>query len=87
MKAKRENGQEVWIYWPEQCKLCKGYFFNSENKPCNRERTEEFINNLRQLEHHTKEVWGSLEFKCDYFNLDEEKYKNSSQADCGHCCK
>lgn len=88
MEAKKENGQKVWIYWPDQCKLCKSYFFRSENKPCGRELTQEFINNLHQLEHHAKGVYGTLEFRCDYFTLDEEKYRNDqtyTQTDCGHC--
>lgn len=76
MEVQLNNGHRAWIYYPEQCSLCKGFIF-SNGKPCEKEKTKEFINSLLQLEHHTKGVYGSLDFKCDYFNLDEEAYKAS----------
>lgn len=88
MEATLKDGRKVWIYWPDQCRLCKGYFFRSENKPCNKERTIQFINDMKTLEHEAKGVYGTVEYKCDYFCLDEEKFHNDefySQQDCG-CC-
>lgn len=88
MKAKLENGHDVWIHWPDQCRLCKGYFFSSENKPCRKERTQDYINSLRELEHSFPGVYGTTEFRCDYFCLDEEKFHKDpiySQQEIG-CC-
>lgn len=81
MDVKLNNGSTGWIYWPEQCDYCKGYIF-SDGKPCCKELTKEFFNKLRQIEHHSKGVYGSLSFKCDYFNLDDDKYNNSRYNEC-----
>jgi len=75
MNAKLSNGMEVFVYWPDQCKLCTGYTFRSTGGSCDNCATQEFIDKLRELERTTNNVWGSLEFKCDYFCLDEEKFK------------
>lgn len=85
MKVVTKDNKIGWIYWPEQCNFCKGYHFLSENnKPCDKEKMKEFITKLLDLEHCTKGVYGSLEFKCDYFNLDDEKYTEFVQGQC--CC-
>ena len=70
------NGQKSWIYFPEQCDLCKGFIF-SDGTPCNRECTINLIKMLKEAEIKAKGVYGSVDFSCDYFNLDEDKYNNS----------
>ena len=75
MEAKTKDGRKIWIYFPDQCKLCNGYTFISNGKPCNRKATEEYISALMNI--NSNGVYGSLQFKCDYFALDEEKLKNT----------
>ena len=59
----------MWIYWVEQCKYCK-----NQNDCSYETKTNFFINQLKQLEQNTKGVYGTLNFKCDYFLMDDEKY-------------
>lgn len=89
MEGIKQNGEKVWIYWPDQCKLCKGYICPVNNEPCAKEKTEKFIEDLRKLEHGAIGVYGRLEFKCDYFCLDEEKLKTTppyNELLRGCCC-
>lgn len=88
MEGTKKNGGKVWIYWPDQCKLCTGYINPVNGKPCAKEKTERFIKELRKLEHGFPGVYGKLEFKCDYFCVDEEKLKTTppySDLEAG-CC-
>lgn len=90
MEGILKDGRKVWIYWPDQCDLCKGRSFRNENESCNNDLiTKQFMKSLRELEHSAKGVYGRLEFKCDYFCLDDEKFHNHifyRQQDCGECC-
>lgn len=74
MEATLNDGRKVWIYWPDQCRLCKGYFFRSENKPCAKEATQEYIDSIRKIEREFRGVYGTTRFVCDYFSLDDEKF-------------
>lgn len=88
MNAKTSTGNSAWIYWPEQCKYCmhrnENYTqqYRATKLGCDCEATHELINALQQVEHHAKGVYGSLDFKCDYFNLDEEAYMESNYNEC-----
>lgn len=79
MYAKLDNGESVWIWWPLQCKLCKGYMFKSDNHRCDNGKTEELIEKLREVGKEFHGVYGSIEFRCDYFCLDEEKYRKTER--------
>ncbi len=53
-----------------------------------KEKTQEYINSLKELGHNFHGVYGTTEFRCDYFCLDEEKFREDptySQQECG-CC-
>lgn len=82
MEIIHKDGSKTWIYWPEQCELCKGYTFLADGKPCKKEKTKAFIKELLDLEHKYKGVYGTLQFKCDYFCVDEEKWEKSKYNEC-----
>lgn len=70
---------EKWIYWKDQCDICA----NAEN--CKYE-VKDYIEQLDAVEPKTP-VYGNLEFVCDYFYLDEDKYKANEIYGTGeHCC-
>lgn len=60
---------EPWIYWRDQCLCCK-----NANKTDSCKRNQKFMNKLLQL---YNEYIGTCEFKCDYFDYDDEKYKKN----------
>jgi len=85
MEGILKNGRKVWIWYPDQCKLCGGFHFMSTNEPCDKEKTQRLIDDIRDLESRYHGVYGSIEFRCDYFNLDEEKWRQHQrygQQDC-----
>lgn len=56
-----------WIYWYDQCKYCK-----NQNKTDSCERNQKFMRTLNNMYHN---YLGTVDFKCDYFQIDEEKEK------------
>ena len=76
------------IYWPEQCKYCKRLQIedlNSElgkiiSKDCTRNKI--FIEKLRG---EYFDYLGTLDFRCDYFVLDEDKYNEFKKLACVGC--
>jgi len=86
MKAVLPDGREAWIWYPDQCKVCRGYTF-SDGSPCKKEELMKFISKIRNAEGKTQGIYGSLSFECDYFSVDEEKYKKFYNEQEGCCCK
>lgn len=85
MEATTKDGRKIWIYFPDQCKLCKGYTFMSDGKPCKKKETENYISELLRVK--CNGVYGSLEFKCDYFSLDDDKLKTIPPYNESDCCQ
>lgn len=59
--------KEPWVYWLDQCKCCK-----RQNKTDSCERNQKFMQTLSSM---YKDYIGTCEFKCDYFEYDENKYQ------------
>ena len=68
-----------YIYYKEQCNYCinKG--------KCDYEKaTKTFVDTIGCVEKLAKGVYGSLSFKCDYFDLDHLAYdKDNPPETCG----
>jgi hypothetical protein len=61
------------IYYREQCDLC------IERGKCRREkRTRKFIETICGMEVLANGVYGSLSFRCNYFDLDKVAYNKAS---------
>ena len=66
-----------YIPWKE-----KGDYCGNRNN-CEQEKTvREFKTALSFLENGAKGIYGSLNFTCDYFFLDENKYKRNYIGEC-----
>ena len=68
-----------YIYYKEQCKYCL------KNGKCDyQEKTQTFLDAINGIEHLANGVYGSLSFKCDYFDLDQLAYnKDNPPESCG----
>ena len=68
-----------YIYYKEQCKYCL------ENGKCDyQKKTQTFLDAINGIEHLANGVYGSLSFKCDYFDLDQLAYnKDNPPETCG----
>ena len=68
-----------YIYYKEQCKYCL------KNGKCDyQKKTQTFLDAINGIEHLANGVYGSLSFKCDYFDLDQLAYnKNNPPETCG----
>lgn len=68
-----------YIYYKEQCKYCL------KNGKCNyQKKTQTFLDAINGIEHLANGVYGSLSFKCDYFDLDQLAYnKDNPPESCG----
>ena len=68
-----------YIYYKEQCKYCL------KNGKCNyQKKTQAFLDAINCIEYLASGVYGSLNFRCDYFNLDESAYrKDNPPESCG----
>ena len=68
-----------YIYYKEQCKYCL------ENGKCDyQKKTQTFLDAINGIEHLANGVYGSLSFKCDYFDLDQLAYnKDNPPESCG----
>ena len=68
-----------YIYYKEQCKYCL------KNGKCDyQKKTQTFLDAINVIEHLANGVYGSLSFKCDYFDLDRLAYnKDNPPESCG----
>lgn len=68
-----------YIYYKEQCKYCL------KNGKCDyQKKTQTFLDAINGIEHLANGVYGSLSFKCDYFDLDQLAYnKDNPPESCG----
>ena len=65
-----------YIYYKEQCKYCL------EKGKCDyQKKTQIFLDAINGIEHLASGVYGSLNFRCDYFNLDELEYRKDNQPE------
>lgn len=62
------------IDWPEQCKFCLRALNTTH---C--DRNQAFMKKLNNMYH---EYLGKIEFKCDYFSVDEKKLKKNQRGCC-----
>lgn len=66
-----------YIYYKEQCKYCL------KNGKCDyQKKTQTFIDAINGIEHLANGVYGSLSFKCDYFDLDQLAYNKDNPPEC-----
>ena len=68
-----------FIYWKEQCEYCVNKI-GCESIPA----MTDYIHRLERIKP-IGPLWGSLEFKCDYFILDKEEYDMKNPPECS-CC-
>lgn len=66
-----------YIYYKEQCDLC-----TNKGKCEYEKRTRTFVETIGSMDSLTSGVYGSLSFKCDYFNLDELAYNKANVPEC-----
>lgn len=68
-----------YIYYKEQCNYCL------KNGKCDyQKKTQTFLDAINGIEHLANGVYGSLSFKCDYFDLDQLAYnKDNPPESCG----
>ncbi len=67
----------MWIYWKERCFYCR-----NKNNCEYKERVAEFINKLTEIEKSMPKVYGTLDWKCDYYVLDIDLYLNENHGEC-----
>lgn len=71
------KGEDMWIYWKEQCEYCK----NKEG--CEyKNRVQDLIERFSKVESSSPGVYGSLSWKCDYFIVDKEEYYKKNEGEC-----
>ena len=68
-----------YIYYKEQCKYCL------KNGKCDyQKKTQTFVDAINGFERLVNGVYGSLSFRCDYFDLDQLAYsKDNPPETCG----
>jgi hypothetical protein len=68
-----------YVYYKEQCNYCR-----NKGKCDYEKRTRTFVETIGGVERLTNGVYGSLDFKCDYFDLDQLAYnKENPPETCG----
>ena len=60
---------KVYVYYKEQCDFC-----TNKGKCDYEKKTRTFVETISGVEHLSNSVFGSLSFKCDYFDLDQLAY-------------
>ena len=65
-----------WIYYKEQCQYC----LNRQNCSYIKD-VKNYINAISATEKIAKNVYGTTEFKCDYFIFDIEKYLKENKGE------
>ena len=72
----RHNGHEEWIYYQDQCDYCI-----SDKTGCSYHAgTQELLKALRWLDANVRGAYGSLDYKCDYFRLNDDKLKSEREC-------
>lgn len=67
----------MWVYWKERCLFCK----NRED--CEyKDRAQELIEKLTQAEKSVPKVYGTVDWKCDYYILDTDVYYARNKGEC-----
>ena len=68
-----------YIYYKQQCDYCL-----RKGKCDYEKKTRAFVNTISGVEDLSNGVYGSLSFKCDYFDLDQLAYnKDNPPETCG----
>ena len=68
-----------YIYYKQQCDYCL-----RKGKCYYQKKTQTFLDAINGIEHLANGVYGSLSFKCDYFDLDQLAYnKDNLPENCG----
>lgn len=68
-----------YIYYKQQCDYCL-----RKGKCDHEKKTRTFVNTISGVEALSSGVYGSLSFKCDYFDLDQLAYnKDNPPESCG----
>ena len=68
-----------YIYYKEQCNFC-----TNKGKCEYEKKTRKFIETIGGVECLANGVFGSLSFKCDYFDLDQLAYNKANLPEsCG----
>ena len=71
--------KKVYVYYKEQCNYC-----TNKGKCDYEKKTRRFVETISGVESLANGVYGSLDFKCDYFDLDEVAYSKANQSEnCG----
>lgn len=68
-----------YIHWTEECNYCyKRGICEYEDD------TRDFRKALSMLHNGAKYVFGTINFKCDYFKLDENKFRRNYMGECSN---
>lgn len=68
-----------YVYYKKQCDFC-----TCKSKCDYEKKTRTFLETISGVTSLANGVYGSLDFKCDYFNLNEEAYnKENPPESCG----
>lgn len=68
--------KNVYVYYKEQCGFC------TRKGNCDYEKkTRTFVETISGVDALAKGVYGRLDFKCDYFDLDEAAYNKAYPAE------
>lgn len=68
-----------YVYYKKQCDFC-----TCKSKCDYEKKTRTFLETISGVDSLANGVYGSLDFKCDYFNLNEEAYYKENPPDsCG----
>ena len=71
------NINGTWVYWKEQCKYCVNA------TPVCKKNLKNYIEKLDAVKP-INPVYGTLEFKCDYFIFDKDKYYRENAGECSN---
>lgn len=80
MRIRTDDGRELWIYRNDQCKYCKHRIEGCDSW----HGMQQLKMAIDKLEKEIK-FYGSIDFKCDYFWLDETAYMRDREFDV--CCE
>lgn len=70
---------KVYVYFKEQCDYC-----TNKGKCDYEKKTRRFVETISGVESVANGVFGTLDFKCDYFYLDQVAYDKENPAEtCG----
>ena len=71
--------KNAYVYYKEQCNYCV-----NRGKCGYEKKTRTFVETISGINSTASGVFGSLDFKCDYFDLDKISYSKENPAEtCG----